>query len=162
MGIERVGVIGAGQMGSGIAEVSAKAGADVLVYEPTDELVAAGNQRLTQSLERAAAKGKSFYHIIVNSKGGIFDWMGGNRKFDTAARIKIRLVPDHYAIECAIPFDELRKVGVEPSARFVKMNVMRNYNGGERLHDPAITSSWYFTRGSNLHLDSRGWLCLVP
>lgn len=58
MSIERVGVIGAGQMGSGIAEVSAKAGADVLVYEPTDELVTAGNQRLTQSLERAAAKGK--------------------------------------------------------------------------------------------------------
>ena len=56
--IERVGVIGAGQMGSGIAEVSAKAGADVLVYEPTDELVTAGNRRLTQSLERAAAKGK--------------------------------------------------------------------------------------------------------
>jgi 3-hydroxybutyryl-CoA dehydrogenase len=56
--IERVGVIGAGQMGSGIAEVSAKAGADVLVYEPTDELVAAGRSRLTQSLERAAAKGK--------------------------------------------------------------------------------------------------------
>ena len=58
MSIERVGVIGAGQMGSGIAEVSAKAGADVIVYEPTDELVTAGNQRLTQSLERAAAKGK--------------------------------------------------------------------------------------------------------
>ncbi|MBY0290616.1 MAG: 3-hydroxybutyryl-CoA dehydrogenase [Mycobacteriaceae bacterium] len=58
MSIERVGVVGAGQMGSGIAEVSAKAGADVLVFEPTDELVTAGNQRLTQSLERAAAKGK--------------------------------------------------------------------------------------------------------
>ncbi|BBY95384.1 putative 3-hydroxybutyryl-CoA dehydrogenase [Mycobacterium gallinarum] len=58
MSIERVGVIGAGQMGSGIAEVSAKAGADVLVYEPTDELVTAGSKRLTQSLERAAAKGK--------------------------------------------------------------------------------------------------------
>ena len=58
MSIERVGVIGAGQMGSGIAEVSAKAGADVVVYEPTDELVTAGHKRLTQSLERAAAKGK--------------------------------------------------------------------------------------------------------
>jgi 3-hydroxybutyryl-CoA dehydrogenase len=56
--IQRVGVIGAGQMGSGIAEVSAKAGADVIVYEPTDELVTAGHKRLTQSLERAAAKGK--------------------------------------------------------------------------------------------------------
>ena len=42
--IERVGVIGAGQMGSGIAEVSAKAGADVIVYEPTDELVDRGPQ----------------------------------------------------------------------------------------------------------------------
>ncbi len=58
MSIERVGVIGAGQMGSGIAEVSAKAGADVIVYEPTDELVTAGHKRLSQSLERAAAKGK--------------------------------------------------------------------------------------------------------
>jgi 3-hydroxybutyryl-CoA dehydrogenase len=58
MSIERVGVIGAGQMGSGIAEVSAKAGADVVVFEPTEELVNAGRERITQSLERAAAKGK--------------------------------------------------------------------------------------------------------
>lgn len=58
MDIERVGVVGAGQMGSGIAEVSAKAGADVVVYEPTDELVNAGRKRITDSLERAASKGK--------------------------------------------------------------------------------------------------------
>ena len=58
MSIERVGVIGAGQMGSGIAEVSARAGADVLVYEPTEELTTAGLNRITTSLERAAAKGK--------------------------------------------------------------------------------------------------------
>ena len=58
MSIERVGVVGAGQMGSGIVEVSAKAGANVIVYEPTEELIAAGRSRVTQSLERAAAKGK--------------------------------------------------------------------------------------------------------
>ena len=34
--IERVGVVGAGQMGAGIAEVSARAGVDVIVYEPTE------------------------------------------------------------------------------------------------------------------------------
>src|SRR5215208_2261124 len=45
-------------MGAGIAEVSLKAGANVVVYEPTEELVTAGRNRLTQSLERAAAKGK--------------------------------------------------------------------------------------------------------
>jgi len=58
VGIERVGVIGAGQMGAGIAEVCAKAGAQVLVYEPTEELAAAGAARITASLDRAAAKGK--------------------------------------------------------------------------------------------------------
>lgn len=56
--IERVGIVGAGQMGAGIAEVCAKAGAQVLVYEPTEELTAAGEARITKSLDRAAAKGK--------------------------------------------------------------------------------------------------------
>jgi 3-hydroxybutyryl-CoA dehydrogenase len=53
-----VGVVGAGQMGAGIAEVSLKAGADVRIYEPTEELVAAGRNRITASLERAVGKGK--------------------------------------------------------------------------------------------------------
>ncbi|WP_059015650.1 3-hydroxybutyryl-CoA dehydrogenase [Mycobacterium sp. M26] len=58
MSIQRVGVIGAGQMGSGIVEVAAKAGAHVVVFEPTDELLNAGRSRLTSSLERATSKGK--------------------------------------------------------------------------------------------------------
>ena len=58
MSIERVGVIGAGQMGGGIAEVSARAGVDVLVYEPTEELTTAGNARITKSLERGVSTGK--------------------------------------------------------------------------------------------------------
>src|SRR5262249_33451749 len=56
--IERVGVIGAGQMGSGIAEVSARAGVDVLVYEPTEDLTTAGKARITKSLERGVSTGK--------------------------------------------------------------------------------------------------------
>src|SRR3954447_11258463 len=58
VGIERVGVIGAGQMGSGIAEASANAGAQVAVYEPTEELVTAGRHRVTGCLKRATSKGK--------------------------------------------------------------------------------------------------------
>jgi 3-hydroxybutyryl-CoA dehydrogenase len=53
-----VGVVGAGQMGAGIAEVSLRAGVDVRVYEPTDALVAAGRDRIAKSLERAVGKGK--------------------------------------------------------------------------------------------------------
>ena len=56
--IERVGVIGAGQMGAGIAEVSARAGVDVIVYEPTEELTTAGKTRITKSLERGVSAGK--------------------------------------------------------------------------------------------------------
>ncbi len=51
-------MVGAGQMGSGIAEVAAKAGADVVVFEPTEALLDGGRKRLTGSLERAASKGK--------------------------------------------------------------------------------------------------------
>ncbi|WP_197378336.1 3-hydroxybutyryl-CoA dehydrogenase [Mycolicibacterium mengxianglii] len=58
MGIERVGVVGAGQMGGGIAEVCVRAGAQVLVFEPTEELVNAGRDRLTKAFDRAVAKGK--------------------------------------------------------------------------------------------------------
>lgn len=56
--IERVGVIGAGQMGAGIAEVSARAGVDVLVFETTDALVTAGRNRITKSLDRGVSAGK--------------------------------------------------------------------------------------------------------
>jgi 3-hydroxybutyryl-CoA dehydrogenase len=56
--IERVGVVGAGQMGAGIAEVSLRAGANVRIYEPTEALVEAGRDRIAKSLERGVSKGK--------------------------------------------------------------------------------------------------------
>jgi 3-hydroxybutyryl-CoA dehydrogenase len=58
MSIERVGVVGAGQMGAGIAEVSLRAGVDVRIYEPTDALVTAGRERIEKSLDRGVGKGK--------------------------------------------------------------------------------------------------------
>jgi 3-hydroxybutyryl-CoA dehydrogenase len=56
--IQRVGVVGAGQMGSGIAEVSLRAGVDVTVYEPTEALITAGRNRIVKSLERGVSAGK--------------------------------------------------------------------------------------------------------
>src|SRR5271156_7004042 len=56
--IERVGIIGAGQMGAGIAEVSARAGVEVLVYEPTEALTTAGRNRIVKSVGRGVSSGK--------------------------------------------------------------------------------------------------------
>lgn len=58
MNIEKVGVVGCGLMGSGIAEISAKAGFDVVIREVNDEFLQAGKGRLEKSLDRAVAKGK--------------------------------------------------------------------------------------------------------
>ena len=58
MAIRKVGVLGAGLMGSGIAEVCAKAGYDTVVREVSDELVRKGLSRIEGSLAKAVEKGK--------------------------------------------------------------------------------------------------------
>jgi 3-hydroxybutyryl-CoA dehydrogenase len=58
MAIERVAVLGGGLMGSGIAEVTAAAGLDVVVREVTDETIAAARGRIETSLARAVKRGK--------------------------------------------------------------------------------------------------------
>ena len=58
MSIEKVGVAGCGLMGSGIAEVAAKAGCDVVVREVDDRALAAGRARVAKSLARAVDRGK--------------------------------------------------------------------------------------------------------
>jgi 3-hydroxybutyryl-CoA dehydrogenase len=52
MAIQRVGVVGFGQMGSGIAQVCAQAGLDVLVREVDQTLIDKGLQRIDSSLAR--------------------------------------------------------------------------------------------------------------
>lgn len=58
MTIERVGVIGGGLMGSGIAEVCARAGSEVIVHEIHTEAAEAARARLERSLDRALERGK--------------------------------------------------------------------------------------------------------
>lgn len=53
----RVGVLGAGQVGAGIAEVCARAYVDVLVHEPTPELAEQGRARILHSLDRGVSSG---------------------------------------------------------------------------------------------------------
>lgn len=58
MGIDRVGVIGGGLMGSGIAEVCARAGSHVIVHEVAPEAAERARERIEGSLGRAVERGK--------------------------------------------------------------------------------------------------------
>lgn len=58
MDIKRLGVVGAGQMGSGIAEVALTSGFDVLMRDVTQEALEKGRKRIVSDLERRVEKGK--------------------------------------------------------------------------------------------------------
>jgi len=64
MSIKKVGVVGCGLMGHGIAQVAAQGGCTVVVFETAEAALAAGLGRIDKSLaklaEKAAEKGGSF------------------------------------------------------------------------------------------------------
>lgn len=57
MDIERIGIVGAGQMGNGIAHVMALAGYDVLLNDVSAEALEAAIKRIDKNIERQVSKG---------------------------------------------------------------------------------------------------------
>jgi 3-hydroxybutyryl-CoA dehydrogenase len=55
---QTIGVLGAGTMGSGIAQLAAKAGARTLLHDPIPEALERGCKRAVEGLQKEAAKGK--------------------------------------------------------------------------------------------------------
>lgn len=58
MSFDKVGVVGGGIMGSGIAEVSARAGCDVVVLDVSEEALESARARIDSSLGRAVRAGR--------------------------------------------------------------------------------------------------------
>jgi len=58
MVIERMAVVGAGQMGGGIAQVAAQAGVEVMLADATPELARRGHEKIAAALAKLVEKGK--------------------------------------------------------------------------------------------------------
>ena len=69
MSIEKVAVIGAGQMGRGIAQVFATAGKNVLVVDINDQIIAASEAALDKGFAKMIAKGKMTQEFVDELKG---------------------------------------------------------------------------------------------
>lgn len=113
MSIERVGVVGGGQMGGGIAEVAAKAGAHVVVFEPTDEFAAASRKRITASLDRAVEKGKL---AAADRDGAVARLSFTTSLQDMADRqLVIEAIVEDEAVKAKV-FAELDEIVTDPDA----------------------------------------------
>jgi len=111
--IERVGVIGAGQMGGGIAEVCARAGVDVIVFETIEALITAGRARLVKSLERGVSAGK----ITEHERDGAIDKLRFTTKLSDLAdrQLVIEAVIEDEKIKAGI-FSQLDEIITDPDA----------------------------------------------
>jgi len=69
MAIERVGVVGCGLMGSGIAQVAANAGCQVTVREVSPQLVEKGLQSIDKNLQRLVDKVRGRLHGTTDLEG---------------------------------------------------------------------------------------------
>ena len=69
--MNKVTVIGAGTMGAGIAQVSALAGYDVLLYDVAEELLAQSLGAIQASIDKGVARGKTETAVAEAAKSAI-------------------------------------------------------------------------------------------
>jgi 3-hydroxybutyryl-CoA dehydrogenase len=79
--VERVGVVGAGTMGSGIAQVAAQAGYDVTMRDIEQDFVDSGFETIEDSLDRFVARDS----IDADEKAAIVDRIEGTTALDDLA-----------------------------------------------------------------------------
>jgi 3-hydroxybutyryl-CoA dehydrogenase len=111
--IQRVGVVGAGQMGSGIAEVALRAGVGVTVFETTEALLTAGRNRIVKSLERGVSAGK----VTERERDRALDRLTVTTDLKDLAdrQLVIEAVVEDEAVKAKI-FAELDEVITDPDA----------------------------------------------
>jgi len=85
MAIKKVGVLGAGLMGSGIAQVAAASGYDVTVVEVSDELIKRGLGQIEKSLAKFAEKGA----ISAAQKDETLGRLRGTTRYEDLAEVDI-------------------------------------------------------------------------
>jgi len=105
--VKKIGVIGAGQMGHGIALVAAQAGFDIVIRDTTDDFVKKGIGKIEKFLDKSIEKGK----LNVEDKKKILTRIKGTTKLDDLKNVDliIEAVFENVQVKKQI-FQELDKI----------------------------------------------------
>jgi len=111
--MQKIGVVGCGLMGAGIAEVVARAGCDVRVRELNAELIKRGRENLERSVARAQKAGR----IEPSEASALLGRLSFTTELaDLADReLVIEAVSEDEALKCSV-FRELDQVLTRPDA----------------------------------------------
>jgi len=85
MTVKKIGVIGAGQMGHGIALVAAQAGFDVVIRDTTDDFVKKGIGKIEKFLDKSIEKGK----MTPDDKKKILSHIKGTTKLEDLKNVDL-------------------------------------------------------------------------
>ncbi|MDP6863979.1 MAG: 3-hydroxybutyryl-CoA dehydrogenase [Candidatus Poseidoniaceae archaeon] len=107
MTIQRIAVLGAGQMGNGIAQVAACSGYDVVMIDIKDEFVANGIATIEKSLAKLVAKERMTQSDADSARARIST--ATDRKFCSDADLVIEAVPEILSLKETI-FSELDQI----------------------------------------------------
>jgi 3-hydroxybutyryl-CoA dehydrogenase len=115
--VSTVGIVGAGFMGTGIAESAAAVGKQVLLYEPDPAPLERSRERLGTSVDRAVARGK----LSEEEAGALIDRVTHTTRFEDlgAADALIEAVSEDAALKARV-FDQVDEAF--PEARFLASN----------------------------------------
>jgi 3-hydroxybutyryl-CoA dehydrogenase len=102
--IESIGVIGAGTMGNGIAQVSARAGLTVVMHDITDEFLSRGLSTIDKSLQRDVDKAR----LDLEEKQRIFSRIKPTK--DLAALSDVDFVVEAITEDPAVKLDLFRRL----------------------------------------------------
>ncbi len=100
MEVAKIGIVGAGQMGGGIAQVAAQAGIDVIIVDAAPDFAIAGVGKIKKTLDRLVERGK----LDAGARDGAMSHLkAGNTHSDLAScDVVIEAAPEREELKLGI------------------------------------------------------------
>jgi 3-hydroxybutyryl-CoA dehydrogenase len=132
MSIKTIGVVGAGTMGNGIAQVAAAAGFDVIMSDIEDKFVQGGLKSIDKFLTKSVEKGK----MTADAKAGVLAKIKGTTKLEDMkdADFVVEVVPEvmEIKLETFKKLDEITKKEAILSTNTSSMSITTIANATKR------------------------------